>query len=210
MLLGIRERIPADKIGKNSVDVFFFEKILTNAFLEGIIWLGSNWYWVSISWYGSNSFDIGLILTNFQVFRRNVSLVNTENLATTEFDPQLAVVFDIRLRSTNGNGKSPNVSQNQVNWTSTPADRILPLGNGCVLGSSKFMSKMGVNPYRDRAKSFYQRYVVMGKHNPPCDEHDGDGCDDCAGRNLVVGSWRIRRRCVIHLPRFHQQFWINP
>ncbi len=91
----------------------------------------------------------------------NVSLVNTENLTTTEFDPQLAVVFDIRLRSTNGNGKSPNVSQNRVNWTLTPADRILPVGNGGVLRSSKLMPKMRVNPYRDRAKSFYQRYVIM-------------------------------------------------
>ncbi len=93
----------------------------------------------------------------------NVSLVNTENLATTEFDSQLAVVFDIRLWSTNGNGKSPNVSQNRVNWTSTSADRILPSGNGGVLGSSKSMSKMRVNPYRDRAKSFYQRYDI--KHD---------------------------------------------
>ncbi len=41
---------------------------------------------------------------------RNVSLVNVENLATTEFDPQLAVVFDIRVKSTNGNGKSLNMS----------------------------------------------------------------------------------------------------
>ena len=40
------------------------------------------------------------------------------------------------------------------------ADRILPVGNGGVLGSSKSMSKMRVNPYRDRAKSFYQRYVM--------------------------------------------------
>ena len=40
------------------------------------------------------------------------------------------------------------------------ADRILPVGNGGVLGSSKSMSKMRVNPYRDRAKSFYQRYVI--------------------------------------------------
>ena len=103
-----------------------------------------------------------MLSLDYARFGINVSLVNTENLATTEFDPQLAVVFDIRLRSTNGKGKSPNVSQNHVNWTSTPADRILPLGNGCVLGSSKFMSKMGVNPYRDRAKSFYQRYVLMG------------------------------------------------
>ena len=89
----------------------------------------------------------------------DLSLVNTENLATTEFDPQLAVVFDIRCRSTKGNEKSPNVSQDRVNWTSTMADRILPVGNGGVLGSSKSMSKMRVNPYRDRAKSFYQRYV---------------------------------------------------
>ena len=89
-----------------------------------------------------------------------LSLVNTENLATTEFDPQLAVVFDIRCRSTKGNEKSPNVSQDRVNWTSTMADRILPVGNGGVLGSSKSMSKMRVNPYRDRAKSFYQRYAV--------------------------------------------------
>ena len=43
------------------------------------------------------------------------------------------------------------------------ADRILPVGNGGVLGSSKSMSKMRVNPYRDRAKSFYQRYVIKGK-----------------------------------------------
>ena len=92
----------------------------------------------------------------------NLSLVNTENLATTEFDPQLAVVFDIRCRSTKGNEKSPNVSQDRVNWTSTMADRILPVGNGGVLGSSKSMSKMRVNPYRDRAKSFYQRYVSNG------------------------------------------------
>ena len=92
--------------------------------------------------------------------RYNLSLVNTENLATTEFDPQLAVVFDIRCRSTKGNEKSPNVSQDRVNWTSTMADRILPVGNGGVLGSSKSMSKMRVNPYRDRAKSFYQRYVA--------------------------------------------------
>ena len=41
------------------------------------------------------------------------------------------------------------------------ADRILPVGNGGVLGSSKSMSKMRVNPYRDRAKSFYQRYVIQ-------------------------------------------------
>jgi len=75
----------------------------------------------------------------------NVSLVNTENPATTEFDPQLAVVFDIRLKLTNGNGKSSNVSQNWVNWTSTMADRILPVGNGGGLGSSKFMRKMGAN-----------------------------------------------------------------
>ena len=40
------------------------------------------------------------------------------------------------------------------------ADRILPVGKGGVLGSSKSMSKMRVNPYRDRAKSFYQRYVI--------------------------------------------------
>ena len=71
----------------------------------------------------------------------NLSLVNTENLATTGFDPQLAVVFDIRCRSTKGNEKSPNVSQDRVNWTSTMADRILPVGNGGVLGSSKSMSK---------------------------------------------------------------------
>ena len=94
------------------------------------------------------------------MFRYDLSLVNTENLATTEFDPQLAVVFDIRCRSTKGNEKSPNVSQDRVNWTSTMADRILPVGNGGVLGSSKSMSKMRVNPYRDRAKSFYQRYGI--------------------------------------------------
>ena len=103
----------------------------------------------------------------FRFFRskvtHNLSLVNTENLATTEFDPQLAVVFDIRCRSTKGNEKSPNVSQDRVNWTSTMADRILPVGNGGVLGSSKSMSKMRVNPYRDRAKSFYQRYVMKGR-----------------------------------------------
>ena len=97
--------------------------------------------------------------------RYNLSLVNTENLATTEFDPQLAVVFDIRCRSTKGNEKSPNVSQDRVNWTSTMADRILPVGNGGVLGSSKSMSKMRVNPYRDRAKSFYQRYDITDIKN---------------------------------------------
>ena len=41
------------------------------------------------------------------------------------------------------------------------ADRILPVGNGGVLGSSKSMSKMRVNTYRDRAKSLYQRYALM-------------------------------------------------
>ena len=124
--------------------------------------------------------------SRFQTTRLFVSLVNTENLATTEFDPQLAVVFDIRLRSTNGNGKSPNVSQNQVNWTSTPADRILPLGNGCVLGSSKFRSKMGVNPYWDRAKSFYQRYVII------------EGCSQIRHPS-DVGDWKYPPG-FLHLP----------
>jgi len=102
-----------------------------------------------------------------------LSLVNTENLATTEFDPQLAVVFDIRCRSTKGNERSPNVSQDRVNWTSTMADRILPVGNGGVLGSSKSMSKMRVNLYRDRAKSFYQRYVICEK--PIVQKRRGNG-----------------------------------
>ena len=107
----------------------------------------------------SKQFDISESYAN-KIYHYILSLVNTENLATTEFDPQLAVVFDIRCRSTKGNEKSPNVSQDRVNWTSTMADRILPVGNGGVLGSSKSMSKMRVNPYRDRAKSFYQRYVI--------------------------------------------------
>ena len=107
----------------------------------------------------SKQFDISESYAN-KIYHYILSLVNTENLATTEFDPQLAVVFDIRCRSTKGNEKSPNVSQDRVNWTSTMADRILPVGNGGVLGSSKSMSKMRVNPYRDRAKSFYQRYAL--------------------------------------------------